>query len=143
MPTPEVEVPNSEVGLWIQVLVSCKVGRSLRSCSRLSNLRGISLRSLFRCGELAYPTNVLGNGSRGAVKPLICGPKIAGEDFRKGEIVRVIDRPLAKFTRELQPPRSLAGKPLVGVRATPSRRITILYGMVMYIIRVNNPLLRR
>ena len=28
-------------------------------------------------------------------------------------------------------PRGLAGKPLAGFRATPSRRITVLYGMVM------------
>ena len=40
-------------------------------------------------------------------------------------------------------PRSLAGKPLVGFRATTGIRIAILYGMVMYIIRVNNPLLHR
>ena len=40
-------------------------------------------------------------------------------------------------------PRSLAGKPLAGFRATPSRRIPVLYGMVMYIIRVKNPLLHR
>ena len=29
-------------------------------------------------------------------------------------------------------PRSLAGKPLAGFRATPSRRIPVLYGMVIY-----------
>ena len=40
-------------------------------------------------------------------------------------------------------PRSLAEKPLAGFRATPSRRIPVLYGMVMYIIRVKNPLLHR
>ena len=45
-------------------------------------------------------------------------------------------------TRE-GPPRSLAGKPLAGFRATPSRRIPVLYGMVVYAIRFNNQLLHR
>ena len=40
-------------------------------------------------------------------------------------------------------PRILAGKPLAGFRATPSRRITVLYSMVMYINRVKNPLLHQ
>ena len=40
-------------------------------------------------------------------------------------------------------PRSLAGKPLAGFRATPSRRIPVLYGMVVYVIRFNNQLLHR
>ena len=40
-------------------------------------------------------------------------------------------------------PRSLAGKPLAGFRATPSRRIPVLYGMVVYAIRFNNQLLHR
>ena len=39
--------------------------------------------------------------------------------------------------------RSLAGKPLAGFRATPSRRNPILYGMVVYAIRFKNPLLHR
>ena len=38
-------------------------------------------------------------------------------------------------------PRSLAGKPLAGFRATPSRRIPVLYGMVVYAIRFKNQLL--
>ena len=40
-------------------------------------------------------------------------------------------------------PRSLAGKPLAGFRATPSRRIPVLYGIVVYAIRFNNQLLHR
>ena len=40
-------------------------------------------------------------------------------------------------------PRSLAGKPLAGFRATPIRRIPVLYGMVVYVIRFNNQLLHR
>ena len=40
-------------------------------------------------------------------------------------------------------PGSLAGKPLASFRATPSRRITVLYGMVVYAIRFNNQLLHR
>ena len=39
--------------------------------------------------------------------------------------------------------RSLAGKPLAGFRATPSRRNPVLYGMVVYGIRFKNPLLHR
>ena len=39
--------------------------------------------------------------------------------------------------------RNLAGKPLAGFRATPSRRIPVLYGMVVYAIRFNNQLLHR
>ena len=38
---------------------------------------------------------------------------------------------------------SLAGKPLAGFRATPSRRNPVLYGMVVYAIRFKNPLLHR
>ena len=43
----------------------------------------------------------------------------------------------------VQGPRSLAGKPLAGFRATPSRRITVLYGMVVYVLRFTTPLLHR
>ena len=39
--------------------------------------------------------------------------------------------------------RSLAGKPLAGFRATPSRPNPVLYGMVVYAIRFNNLLLHR
>ena len=46
-------------------------------------------------------------------------------------------RPLLRLAR------SLAGKPLAGFRATPSRRIPVLYGMVVYAIRFNNQLLHR
>ena len=41
------------------------------------------------------------------------------------------------------PRRSLAGKPLAGFRATPSRRITVLYGIIVYVIRFNHSLLHR
>ena len=40
-------------------------------------------------------------------------------------------------------PRGLAGKPLAGFRATPSRRIPVLCGMIAYVIRFNNQLLHR
>ena len=39
--------------------------------------------------------------------------------------------------------RGLAGKPLAGFRATPGRRIPVLYGMVVYAIRSKNQLLHR
>ena len=44
--------------------------------------------------------------------------------------------------RDLQP-RSLAGKPLAGFRATRSRRIIVLCGMIVSVIRFKNPLLHR
>ena len=40
-------------------------------------------------------------------------------------------------------PRSLAGKPLAGFRATPDRRIIVLFGMIMSVIRFKNPQLHR
>ena len=40
-------------------------------------------------------------------------------------------------------PRSLAGKPLAGFRATPDRRIIVLFGMIVSVIRFKNPLLHR
>ena len=40
-------------------------------------------------------------------------------------------------------PRSLAGKPLARFRATPFRRITVLCGMIVSVIRFKNPLWRR
>ena len=39
--------------------------------------------------------------------------------------------------------RILAGKPLAGFRATPDRRIIVLCGMIVSVIRFNNPLLHR
>ena len=43
----------------------------------------------------------------------------------------------------LESPRSLAGKPLAGFRATRSRRIIVLCGMIVSVIRFKNPLLHR
>ena len=40
-------------------------------------------------------------------------------------------------------PRSLAGKPLAGFRATPDRRIIVLCGIIVSVIRFKNPLLHR
>ena len=40
-------------------------------------------------------------------------------------------------------PRSLAGKPMAGFHATPSRRIIVLCGMTVSVIRFKNPLLHR
>ena len=61
-----------------------------------------------------------------------------------------IEQEVAVLMPEAQPeanqasmPRSLAGKPLAGFRATPSRRNPVLYGMVVYAIRFKNPLLHR
>ena len=41
------------------------------------------------------------------------------------------------------PPRGLAGKPLAGFCTTPSRRITVVYGVIVYAIRFKNPSLHR
>ena len=43
----------------------------------------------------------------------------------------------------LRATRSLAGKPLAGFRATPDRRIIVLCGMIVSVIRFKNPLLHR
>ena len=40
-------------------------------------------------------------------------------------------------------PRSLAGKPLAGFRATPDRRIIVLCDMIVSVIRFKHPLLHR
>ena len=49
-----------------------------------------------------------------------------------------------KATPQATPqPRSLAGKPLAGFRATPDRRIIVLCGMIVSVIRFKNPLLHR
>ena len=60
-----------------------------------------------------------------------------------GRIEREISRLGEFYNYKELAARSLAGKPLAGFRATPSRRIPVLYSMVMYIIRVKNPLLHR
>ena len=39
--------------------------------------------------------------------------------------------------------RGLAGKPLAGLCITPSRRITVVYGVIVYAIRFKNPSLHR
>ena len=40
-------------------------------------------------------------------------------------------------------PIGLAGKPLAGFRTMPSRRITVLYGVIVYAIRFKTPSLHR
>ena len=51
--------------------------------------------------------------------------------------------PLHMFPGYSKGPRSLAGKPLAGFPTTTGRRITVVYGMIVYAIRFNNPLLHR
>ena len=41
------------------------------------------------------------------------------------------------------PPRGLAGKPLAGFCTTPSRRITAVFGVIVYAIRFKTPSLHR
>ena len=43
----------------------------------------------------------------------------------------------------LMGPRGLAGKPLAGFCTTPSRRITVVYGVIVYAIRFKTPSLHR
>ena len=70
---------------------------------------GHNPNSLFRYNELADPPHSLGDGCRGAVEPLIGGPVFATEDIREGEVVRVIDRPLAELTCDPHRPRVNVG----------------------------------
>ena len=59
-------------------------------------------------------------------------------------VTRVVsDSGLISIRNRVMHPRSLAGKPLAGFRATPSRRNPVLYGMVVYAIRFTHPLLYR
>ena len=39
--------------------------------------------------------------------------------------------------------RGLAGKPLAGFCTTPNGRITVVYGVIVYVIRFKNPSLHR
>ena len=50
---------------------------------------------------------------------------------------------LYRGTAKIMGARSLAGKPLAGFRATPSRRIIVLCDMIVSVIRFKNPLLHR
>ena len=43
----------------------------------------------------------------------------------------------------LLPARGLAGKPLAGFCTTPNGRITVVYGVIVYVIRFKNPSLHR
>ena len=62
---------------------------------------------------------------------------------RTGAAVMVDLDELLKVNLGQRATRSLAGKPLAGFRATPSRRNPVLYGMVVYAIRFTHPLLYR
>ena len=55
----------------------------------------------------------------------------------------ISDQELGKLRKRRCNTRGLAGKQLAGFRATPSRRITVLYGMIVYAMRFNNQLLHR
>ena len=55
----------------------------------------------------------------------------------------VTDRCTVAIASAKRGPRSLAGKPLAGFRATPDRRIIVLCGMIVSVIRFKNPLLHR
>ena len=44
---------------------------------------------------------------------------------------------------ELHHTRGLAGKPLAGFCTTPNGRITVVYGVIVYVIRFKNPSLHR
>ena len=104
------------------------------------DLRTASLR-------LALPIET--NGPQGFVTCLF-NVSIEVPSLEESAVEEVIaPEPVVEFREDRETdavpdsPRSLAGKPLAGFRATPSRRIPVLYSMVMYIIRVKNPLLHR
>ena len=69
----------------------------------------------------------------------------AGLDDFLNPVLRNSSRPAAKWiiVADGLEPRSLAGKPLAGFRATPDRRIIVLFGMIMSVIRFKNPQLHR
>ena len=48
-----------------------------------------------------------------------------------------------RSTSHQQRARGLAGKPLAGFRTTPSRRITVVYGVIVYAIRFKTSSLHR
>ena len=65
------------------------------------------------------------------------------ELFRvKADKVEVVFEPKNHYATE-EDARSLAGKPLAGFCATPDRRIIVLCGMIVSVIRFKNPLLHR
>ena len=68
----------------------------------------------------------------------VAEPPGAGSDAHVSPLQRDHGDPRVAFT-----PRSLAGKPLAGFRATPDRRIIVLCGMIVSVIRFKNPLLHR
>ena len=61
-----------------------------------------------------------------------------GGDLEEGECLE-----MPGYRRCERQPRGLAGKPLAGFRATPDRRIIVLCGMIVSVIRFKNPLLHR
>ena len=74
------------------------------------------------------------------------GRPIFSNQFRLSQQTRMSDGPV--FGEQIRgadhgSPRGLAGKPLSGFRATPSRRIPVLCGIIVYVIRFNNQLSHR
>ena len=79
---------------------------------------------------------------------LIAGPMSVQQvrQFRgMFDAAEVVDHLQARFNLLVAhlSPRSLAGKPLAGFRATPDRGIIVLCGMIVSVIRFKNPLLHR
>ena len=61
--------------------------------------------------------------------------------IQRGESPALVSKRLGHATVSIT--RSLAGKPLAGFRATPDRRIIVLCGIIVSVIRFKNPLLHR
>ena len=82
-------------------------------------------------------------GSVGPIGPVV--HRITGR-FRRlfGDLSPQIQRAgRESFDLLKSDPRGLAGKPLAGFCTTPSRRITVVYGVIVYAIRFKNPSLHR
>ena len=77
-----------------------------------------------------------------AYSVLVSGSQLMVEVCRQGDLCRWYLRILSSKSR-MAWPRGLAGKPLAGFRATPDRRIIVLCGMIVYVIRFKNPPLHR
>ena len=56
---------------------------------------------------------------------------------------RVRVRAFIPSFQSCSPTRGLAGKPLAGFCTTPNGRITVVYGVIVYVIRFKNPSLHR
>ena len=138
----EVREPSDlgRYGLGLKT-ASISQARSLTVATHVSKQRGMNTRQ-WDLDHLA---------STGDWQLLNVPADVAADDVQRlsqldqGTLVvwNKLDRLVGDVGSDNARARSLAGKPLIGFRAGTSRRITVLYGMVVYEIRFNYPLLHR